>query len=131
GFEAPLDEIDARETARAPALRSTKRGPRWPDGDLRYAETAPRAAKQAPRPILSTHQNTPGFSDSAEADDHFGAALAAGNFGGGCGALAVPREDVGILGNAGAVHLIFGNDPFSRGGGELDNPRASSAEVDP
>jgi hypothetical protein len=51
-------------------------------------------------------------SDGDENDDHFGASLAAGNFGGSAHtdlAIGIPGEDVGALSNAGAVAVVYGS----------------------
>ena len=53
-----------------------------------------------------------GASDGRENDDHFGATLAAGNFGGSGHAdlaVGIPDEDVGALGDAGAVATVYGS----------------------
>jgi hypothetical protein len=51
-------------------------------------------------------------SDGEENDDHFGASLAAGNFGGSSHAdlaIGIPGEDVGAVSNAGAVGVVYGS----------------------
>jgi hypothetical protein len=56
------------------------------------------------------HQNI--MYETAEADDGFGRALAAGDFNGdgrGDLAIGVPYEDVGSTGNAGGVHVVYGS----------------------
>lgn len=58
-------------------------------------------------------QNFPGVIDVAEIADNFGAAVAAGDFNGDGRhdlAVGVPREDVGTLVDAGAVHVIYGTE---------------------
>ncbi len=58
------------------------------------------------------HQNTAGILDSAEGQDHFGTALASGDFNGdGFSDLAigVADEDVGTINGAGAVNVIYGS----------------------
>jgi hypothetical protein len=57
------------------------------------------------------HQNRRGIAETAEAEDLFGAALAAANFGKSSHAdlaVGVRNEDVGAAANAGAVNVIFG-----------------------
>ncbi len=57
-------------------------------------------------------QNTPGIKDPAEKGDHFGAALAVGDFnndGMDDLAIGVPDEDVGRARDAGAVNLLYGS----------------------
>jgi hypothetical protein len=57
-------------------------------------------------------QNHAGVLDKAEAFDHFGAALAVGDFNGdGFADLAigVPGEDIGAISDAGAVHVLYGS----------------------
>jgi len=57
------------------------------------------------------HQDVPGITDTAEAGDTFGAALACGDTNGdGCDDLmiGVPKEDVGATLDAGVVHLLYG-----------------------
>ncbi len=57
------------------------------------------------------HQDSSGTLDTAEADDEFGEAVAAGDFDGdGFADLAVgvPGEDIGTTGAAGAVHVLYG-----------------------
>lgn len=57
-------------------------------------------------------QNSAGIADSAEASDHFGAAVAVGDVNGdGWSDLVVgaPDEDVGAVGDAGAVHVLYGS----------------------
>jgi hypothetical protein len=56
-------------------------------------------------------QETPGVPDTAEFEDWFGSALAAGDFNNdGAGDLAVgaPEESLGGVGGAGAVNLLYG-----------------------
>jgi len=58
------------------------------------------------------HQDSTGIEGAAEADDHFGWALAAGDFNGdGYGDLAVgiPGEDINTVANAGAVSILYGS----------------------
>jgi hypothetical protein len=58
------------------------------------------------------HQNRRGIGDAAEANDRFGSALSAGNFGqSGTADLAVgvALEDVGTVSEAGAVNVIYGS----------------------
>jgi hypothetical protein len=57
------------------------------------------------------HQDYNGIEDVAEAYDHFGSSVAAGDFNGdGCGDLAVGvyDEDVGDISSAGAANVIYG-----------------------
>ncbi|MFH1086188.1 MAG: FG-GAP repeat protein, partial [Chloroflexota bacterium] len=57
-------------------------------------------------------QDSPGVEDAAEADDHFGAALASGDMNGDTYpdlAIGVPDETVGGLQSAGAVQMLFGS----------------------
>ena len=57
------------------------------------------------------NQNTADVADVAEASDHFGAALAAGQFGGDPKAdlvIGIPDENVGTSADAGAVQLLLG-----------------------
>jgi hypothetical protein len=57
-------------------------------------------------------QNSTGILDAAEDSDLFGSALVWGDFnsdGFGDLAIGVPREDVGTLEDAGAVHIIYGS----------------------
>jgi hypothetical protein len=56
-------------------------------------------------------QNSPDTRDTAEAYDHFGYALAAGDFDGDGYvdlAVGIPQEKVGDAVNAGAVHVLYG-----------------------
>jgi FG-GAP repeat protein len=56
-------------------------------------------------------QNSAGIPDTAEASDNFGRALAVGDFSGDGAAdlaIGVPFEDVGTIGSAGAVNVIYG-----------------------
>ena len=58
------------------------------------------------------HQNSTGISDSAEESDQFGLSLAAADFGNGVRAdlaIGVPRENVGGVSDAGAVHVVYGS----------------------
>jgi disulfide bond formation protein DsbB len=58
------------------------------------------------------HQDSPGIVDSAEGTDWFGVALAVGNFGKTSHAdlaIGVPEEDVGAIGDAGAVNVLYGS----------------------
>jgi hypothetical protein len=62
------------------------------------------------------HQNTAGMPDTAEASDHFGTALAAGDFDGDSHddlAIGVPNESLTVAGvflqYAGAVNVIYGS----------------------
>jgi disulfide bond formation protein DsbB len=58
------------------------------------------------------HQNVAGVVDEAESQDNFGASLAAADFGKGSQAdlaVGVPQEDVGAVGQAGAVHVLYGS----------------------
>ncbi len=57
------------------------------------------------------HQNTPGVGSSVEDSDHFGEALAVGDFNNSGTedlAVGVPFEDVGSVLNAGAVNVLYG-----------------------
>jgi hypothetical protein len=57
------------------------------------------------------YQDFAGISDASEAQDRFGSALAAANFGQGSRAdlaVGVPLEDVGTVAQAGAVNVIYG-----------------------
>lgn len=57
-------------------------------------------------------QNTGGVEDDAEASDHFGEALAAGDFnadGFDDLAIGVPDENIGSIGNAGAANVLYGS----------------------
>jgi hypothetical protein len=71
------------------------------------------AAQLLPGNVL-WNQETGGIADTAEAGDHFGSALAAGDFGDSAGstrtdlAVGVPDEDIGAVTDAGAVHVILG-----------------------
>ena len=56
-------------------------------------------------------QDTLGISDSPQAEDHFGQALAAGDFDGDGYwdlAIGVPDEDVDGVSDAGAIHVLYG-----------------------
>ncbi len=58
------------------------------------------------------HQDVTGVEGGAETDDHFGAALTAGDFNGDGRAdlaVGVPGEDVGSTENAGAVNILYGS----------------------
>ncbi|MCH2106486.1 MAG: FG-GAP-like repeat-containing protein [Planctomycetes bacterium] len=58
------------------------------------------------------HQDTPGVPGVNEVDDHFGSVLAAGDFNGdGYHDLAIgtPDEDIGTIGNAGLVTILYGS----------------------
>jgi hypothetical protein len=57
------------------------------------------------------NQNTAGIADTAQTDDQFGRALAAGDFNGDGRldtAVGVPYEDTGSFTNDGLVHVIYG-----------------------
>jgi hypothetical protein len=57
-------------------------------------------------------QDTAGISDTTEIGDRFGHALAAGDFNSSAPddlAIGVPSEDIGLVLDAGAVHVIFGS----------------------
>lgn len=58
------------------------------------------------------HQDSPGIEGAAEAEDHFGFALAAGDFnndGYDDLAVGVPQEAIGSIATAGAVNIIYGS----------------------
>ncbi len=58
------------------------------------------------------HQESTDIEDSAEPDDWFGDALAAGDFNGDGYddlAIGVPGEDIDSINNAGAVHVLYGS----------------------
>ena len=58
------------------------------------------------------HQDSPGILDRSETDDNFGYSLAAGDFNGdGFDDLAVGvrNEDIGTIGDAGAVNVLYGS----------------------
>ena len=57
-------------------------------------------------------QNSAGIADVVEAGDGFGASLAVGDMSSVAGqdlAIGVPAEDVGAIGDGGAVHVIYGS----------------------
>jgi hypothetical protein len=59
------------------------------------------------------HQNSPDIQDTADGADHFGAALAAGDFNGDGHAdlaVGVPYEAIGTVWEAGAVNILYGSD---------------------
>jgi hypothetical protein len=65
-------------------------------------------------------QNSTGVGDSAEPNDRFGAALAAGNYGNGSNwdlAIGAPGEAIGALTSAGIVHVLPGSAAFLTGTG--------------
>ncbi len=67
-----------------------------------------------PGPVVATvlSQDTPGVKNRPEADDAFGAALAAGNFNGDDYldlAIGVPGETKGIKRNSGLAHVLYGS----------------------
>ena len=73
------------------------------------ARPEPAAAFQE---FLFFHQDLPEIPGSATYDAHFGQTLAAGDFNGDGFldlAIAIPREDVGVVENAGAVHVLYGS----------------------
>ncbi len=58
------------------------------------------------------HQDSPGVLGGAEGGDSFGDALACGDFNGDGFddlAIGVPLEDIGAIGNAGAVNVLYGS----------------------
>lgn len=64
-----------------------------------------------PGAAVTFTQNSPGIGSSAEANDHFGEVLAAGDLN--CDgiddlAIGVPREDVNTAVDAGYVHVLYG-----------------------
>lgn len=68
------------------------------------------------------NQNSTYITDTAEAYDNFGFALAAADFGDGYADLAVgvPYEDIGSIDNAGAVNAIYGSaDGLTSAGNQL------------
>ena len=79
------------------------------------------------------HQNSASISDSAEADDHFGAAIATGDFNAdGFDDLAVgaPDEDVGAIADAGVVHVLYGSAFGLSGTGSQYYNQASAGILD-
>src|SRR5205823_1853440 len=57
-------------------------------------------------------EDTPGLEGTADARDHFGAALVAGDFNhdGFCDlAVGVPDRDLGTIGDAGVVQILYGS----------------------
>lgn len=107
-FGAALARREAGDSARADLAIGA------PDEDLGSVQDAGvvHVLRGGPTGLTATgsrywSQNTAGILDTAEAGDHFGAALAGGEAGGGWrGDLAIgaPGENAG----AGAVHLAFG-----------------------
>jgi len=66
------------------------------------------------------HQNSPGFTDDAEAEENFGAAISVGDFNGDGFAdfvIGVPRETAPSGAFGGAVHVLYGGANGIRGAG--------------
>jgi hypothetical protein len=65
------------------------------------------------------HQSGGGVPGTAETSDFLGTALAAGQYGGDVGDLAigVPGEDIGAIADAGILDVAYGTDAAGLGGG--------------
>jgi hypothetical protein len=79
------------------------------------------------------HQSGGGVPGAAETGDGLGTALAAGQYGGGVGDLAigVPGEDLGAVADAGILDVLYGTDAAGLGGGsseQLTQDAAGTAE---
>jgi FG-GAP repeat protein len=80
------------------------------------------------------HQDTTGVEDTCESGDHFGQAVAAGDFSGdGVDDLAVgvPGEDAGTTGDTGLVNVLFGTDRGLRAAGDLTIGASGGGDADP
>ena len=67
------------------------------------------------------HQDQDGVNNAANADDHFGAAICAGDFDGDGFddlAIGVPDEDISGQADAGAVHVLYGSSEGIRSSGD-------------
>ncbi len=79
-------------------------------GEVRILLGSSSGLKKAGHQILS--QDSPGVEGAAERDDEFGTTMTANDFnadGRDDLVVGVPKEDIGLLASAGAVHVFFGN----------------------
>jgi len=80
--------------------------------------------------IEGWHQDSPGILDLAELNDHFGWAVAVGDFDGNGGddlAVGVPDEDLGAITDAGAVNVIYSDKPPAATNTPTRTPTATPA----
>lgn len=95
-------------------------------GQIAVVYGSPSGLKATSRTLLS--QNSPGIPGSAETNDMFGVATAAGDFNGdGYADLAVgtPGEDVGSDTDGGAVTIVWGTASGLAGGTTVADPNVS------